>query len=120
MAEGKEIKINAEAFNTAISKITEYKNVLVEANDSFVSVNENMKKDWIGDGGTAFMLNAKVLEASFSERIKDLEEEAKALEDTKQFLFDEEHHLSEAIAGAVRVIADEAIKVATSVINKSN
>ena len=122
MAEGKEIKINAEAFNTAISKVTEYKNVLVQVNDSFVSVNENMKKDWIGDGGTAFISTAKAVEASFSERINDLEEEVKALEDAKQSLFNEDNYLSGAIAGSIigTAAATVAVEVATSAINKSN
>jgi uncharacterized protein YukE len=122
MAEGKEIKVNEEAFNNTISKVTEYKDGLVEVKGSFVSVNENMKKDWIGDGGTAFMLNAKALEASFSERINDLEEETKALEDAKQSLFNEDNYLSGAIAGSITVTAAAAvaIEVATSVINKSN
>lgn len=101
MSDGKEIKLNEEAFNTAISKLTGYKNTLVKSNDNFVSVNENMKKDWIGDGGTAFILSANVLESRFLERINDLDEEIKALEDTKQSLFNEDSFLSKAIEGAI-------------------
>ena len=117
MAEGKEIKLDKEAFNTSISKLTEHKNVLVGARDNFISVNENMKKDWLGDGGNAFILSANVLEASFSERINDLEEEAKALEDAKQSLLNQERYLSEAIAGAIIVTDGAAVEVAASVAN---
>lgn len=99
MAEGKEIKLNEEAFNTAISKLTEYSNILVEARDSIILVNDNMKNKWLGEGGIAFMLSSNVLEARFSERINDLLEEINDLKLAKESMFEKDYSLGTAISG---------------------
>jgi hypothetical protein len=41
--------------------------------DALITTNNDMKSDWLGDGGTAFILSAKVIEEQFKERISDLE-----------------------------------------------
>jgi hypothetical protein len=99
VAVGKEIKLNEEAFNIAILKLTEYSNILVEARDSIALVNDNMKNKWLGEGGIAFMLSSNVLESRFSERINDLLEEINDLKLAKESMFEKDSFLSETILG---------------------
>ena len=73
MAEGKEIKLTEETCNSAISYLTGYKDNLNSARDALITTNNDMKNDWLGDGGTAFILSEKVIEEQFKERISDLE-----------------------------------------------
>ena len=73
MSEGKEIKLTEETFNSAISYLTGYKDNLNSARDALITTNNDMKNDWLGDGGTAFILSEKVIEEQFKERISDLE-----------------------------------------------
>ena len=73
MAEGKEIKLTEETFNSEISYLTGYKDNLNSARDALITTNNDMKNDWLGDGGTAFILSEKVIEEQFKERISDLE-----------------------------------------------
>ena len=60
-----------------------------------------MKNDWLGDGGTAFMLSAKVLEELFHEMIRDLEEEINDLNVAAFAMFRLDKFLGNAIAGSI-------------------
>ena len=99
MTQGKEIKLNTEAFNIAISKLTECSNSLIRGRDNFVLVNENMKKEWLGNGGVAFRLSSNVLEARFTERINDLLEEINDLQEAKESMFTKDYFLGEKMLG---------------------
>lgn len=101
MAEEKTIKVNEQDFNDAITKLSEYKNTLVSSKETFIAVNESMKKDWTGDGGTAFALSSNVLEARFLERINDLDEEIKALEVAKELLLLKDMDIATAIKNTI-------------------
>ena len=87
MAEGKEIKLTEETFNSAISYLTGYKDNLNSARDALITTNNDMKNDWLGDGGTAFILSAKVIEEQFKERISDLEGSINDLDVAKTSIF---------------------------------
>lgn len=101
MAEGKELKLNEEAFNNTVLKIMEYKNALVGAMESYISDNNNMKKDWIGDGGTAFTLSSNVVEEKFRERINDIDMIINDLNSTSFSMFELDKFLGKAITGAI-------------------
>lgn len=111
MAEGKEIKLNEEAFNTAISKLTEYTNTLVGARDSIVLANSNMKNEWLGDGGIAFMLSSNVLDARFSERINDLILEINDLKSAKESMFEKDSSLGVEMSGVELGTGNKMLKV---------
>ena len=115
MPDKKEIKLNKEAFETAVSRLKEYKNNLSTAMDDFISVNKTLKEDWSGKGGTAFILSANVLKARFSERINDLDEEIEALENVKKSLFNEDDFLGQSIENTI----NSAAEVSGSSINNS-
>lgn len=118
MSDKKEIKLNEEAFNTAALRLTEYKNVLSKAMDKFMSANKTMKEDWAGKGGTAFILSANVLEARFLERINDLDEEIKALENVKNSLFNEDDFLGQSIENAINSVAEASVSSIRNSISK--
>ena len=101
MSENKEIKLNQEAFNTTMSELTEYNNTLVQAKDSIIAVYNNMEKEWVGDGGTAFTLSANVIESKFLERINDLQEEVNDLKSAAFSMFELEGFIAKFIAGAI-------------------
>ena len=111
MANWKEIKVTPEEFDIAISSLTEYKDSLCLSRDTLVQVDTDMKKDWLGDGGTAFMLSAKVLEEEYKERISDLESEINDLKVTKSSLFGLDYYLGRAIDGAIEGAKENATNI---------
>lgn len=96
-----EIKLNAEAFDSAMLKLTAYEDTLKKVSDNFKKVNDNMKKGWIGDGGTAFICAANVVERKFLQMIQDLQEEINDLETAKVSMFGMDSNLASSIAGAI-------------------
>lgn len=83
MADEYVIKIDEDGFNDAITKLNEYKEILVKAKDAFITINSGMKKDWLGDGSTAFSLSSKSLEKKFNDKIDDLTNEIQYIINSK-------------------------------------
>jgi len=101
MAQGTEIKLTREEFDSAILNLTVYKDALNSARDVLIKTNDSMKKDWLGDGGTAFMLSAKVLEEEYKERISDLESEINDLQVAKESIFALDTYMGNSINSAI-------------------
>lgn len=101
MAEGKELKLTSEGFESAISSLTGYKDTLNSERDALSATNDEMKSDWLGDGGTAFALSAKVIEEEFKERINELEGEINDLNNAKATMFGLDYYIANAIKGAI-------------------
>lgn len=101
MAEDKEIKLTAGTFELVIQCLTVYKNSLNSARDQLIQTDNNIKMGWIGDGGTAFMLSAKVIEEKYKERITELENEIQDIKNAKTTMFGLDEHLGSAIGGAI-------------------
>lgn len=101
MAENKEIKLNEQAFESTNSKLTNYKNDLTAAKDNFNRANTNLKAEWLGDGGTAFILSANVLGARFVKMIQDLQEESSDLQSAKISMFGLDSNLANCITEAI-------------------
>lgn len=101
MAENKEIKLNEQAFESANSKLTNYKNDLTTTKDNFNKANTNLKAEWLGDGGTAFILSANVLGARFVKMIQDLQEKSSDLQSAKISMFGLDSNLANCIAEAI-------------------
>lgn len=115
MAESKELKLSKEAFDNAIQKLKEYKNTLISLRDSSVLDNDSMKKDWIGQGGTSFILGTNVVEEKFLEILNQLEEEINDLNTSSSTMFGLDYYLGQTIVAAIGV-ADEA----SSLVNSSS
>ncbi|MCY6958030.1 WXG100 family type VII secretion target [Clostridium brassicae] len=101
MAGNKEIKLNEQAFDNAISKLTNYKSNLTTTKDNFNKVNTNLKGNWSGDGGTAFILSANVIEARFVKMMQELQEEINDLTSAKISMFGLDSNLANCIAEAI-------------------
>ncbi|KAJ49499.1 uncharacterized protein YukE [Clostridium tetanomorphum] len=118
------IKLNKQAFDNAILKLISYKNNLTTTKDNFNKVNVNLKEKWLGDGGTAFILSANVLEARFLKMIQELQEEINDLVSAKVSMFgldsDLANCIAEAILGSVAGAVTTASTVATHMKNELN
>ncbi|SQB91562.1 hypothetical protein [Clostridium tetanomorphum] len=83
-----------------------------------------MKEKWLGDGGTAFILSANVLEARFLKMIQELQEEINDLVSAKVSMFgldsDLANCIAEAILGSVAGAVTTASTVATHMKNELN
>jgi len=101
MAEGTEIKLSQEAFNKTVLDLKVCKDTLNSARDSFIAIDNNMESDWLGDGGTAFTLSAKVLEEQFKEIISDLDEEINDLNNAAFTMFGLDKFLATAITESI-------------------
>ncbi|AKA71551.1 hypothetical protein [Clostridium scatologenes] len=118
MAEGKEIKLNEQIFDNAISKLTNYKSNLVATNNNFNKTNANLKGKWLGDGGTAFILSANVLKANFLKMTQELQEEINDLTSAKISMFGLDSSLAHSITEAILGPAVGGIEVAASMAAK--
>lgn len=92
-----DIKLNKEAFDRAIKLLTECKKTLIEANEDIVASDNNMKKDWIGEGGNAFLLSANFIEASLFKRIEELDIEINDLMEAQEKMFEKDNSISKII-----------------------
>ncbi|NMM64104.1 hypothetical protein HBE96_15795 [Clostridium sp. P21] len=118
MAQGKEIKLNKQIFDNEISKLTSYKNNLIKTNNNFDKANTNLKKKWLGDGGTAFILSANVLKANFLKMTQELQEEINDLRSAKISMFGLDSSLAHSITEAILGPAIGGIEVAASTVAK--
>ncbi|WPC41634.1 hypothetical protein [Clostridium sp. JS66] len=96
-----EIKLNEQAFDNTVSKLSSYEKSLNTTNNNFKQVNSKMKENWIGDGGTAFICAANVVETKFLQMIQDLQEESNDLGTAKLSMFGLDSNLASGIAGAI-------------------
>lgn len=96
-----EIKLNEQAFDNTVSKLSSYEKSLNTTNNNFKQVNSKMKENWIGDGGTAFICAANVVETKFLQMIQDLQEESNDLGTEKLSMFGLDSNLANGITGAI-------------------
>lgn len=64
-----------------------------------------MAKDWMGNGGIAFMLSAKVLEEEYKERIDELDGEINDLISAKVSTVNLDLYLGDTIEGAIKNVS---------------
>ncbi|NSB24676.1 WXG100 family type VII secretion target [Clostridium saccharoperbutylacetonicum] len=85
-----EIKVNPEAFEKVIATLTQCKTELSQALEYYTNLNNEMKENWIGISGDAFILTERIVEEQFKERITDLENEIEDLNNTMFTMFEED------------------------------
>jgi uncharacterized protein YukE len=96
-----EIKVNPEAFEKAIATLTQCKTELSQALEYYTNLNNEMKENWIGISGDAFILTERIVEEQFKERITDLENEIEDLNNTMFTMFEEDKLIGQLIGGSI-------------------
>jgi len=84
---GKEIKLNKEAFDTAIARLTEYNKILTKAKEQLILTDKNIKEEWLGAGGNSFLDHTEQLEKGLNAVILDIETEIKDLRAYQKSMF---------------------------------
>ena len=90
-----EIKINKEDFEKTITMLTNHMSNLKKTKEKFCNINNNMKQQWIGAGGTAFLGSSEIVEKKFEKVINDICDEISDLDLEKQSMFKEDKYLGE-------------------------
>lgn len=99
----KEIKVNEQAFETALSKLQMCLETLEKVKASFSSANQNLIGDWIGEGGNGFRNTSEILQDEFEARINNLKQEIYDLMNTKESISKEDSCLGAAIGNAIGI-----------------